>query len=67
MFGRKGRKGKGKAQAAAQATAQAKAFQVWYRDSIGRWVFASTHTNSTDAQAAVRAFTIAQAEIRPVF
>ena len=63
MFGRK-RKSKA---VTAQVTAHPTAWEVWYRDSIGRWTFASKHTNVTDARTARRCFTIAQTEIREIF
>lgn len=66
MFGRKN-KGKGKGKATASTTATPRAFEVWYKDSIGRWVHGSTHTVRSDANAAVRAFTIAVAEVREVY
>lgn len=62
-----GRKRKAQAKTTTQATAQPTAWEVWYKDSIGRWTFGSKHTNSTDARTAQRAFTIAQAEIREIF
>ena len=63
MFGRK-RKAKA---VTAETTAPPTAYEVWYRDSIGRWTFSGKHTNATDARKAVRAFTIAQAEIREIY
>ena len=63
MFGRK-RKAKA---VTAEPTALPTAYEVWYRDSIGRWTFSSKHTNATDARTAQRCFTIAQAEIREIF
>lgn len=64
MFGRKTKKAKA---VTAQATAQPTAWEVWYKDSVGRWTFASKHTNGTDARVAQRMFTMAQAEIREIF
>ena len=48
MFGRKTKKAKA---ITAQQTAQPKAYQVWYRNSVGMWVHGSTHTNITDARS----------------
>ena len=62
-----GRKRKAQASTTAQATAQPTAWEVWYKDSIGRWTFGSKHTNSTDARRAKDAFTLAQAEIREIY
>lgn len=62
-----GRKRKAQASTTAQATAQPTAWEVWYKDSIGRWMFASRHTNLTDARTARRCFTIAQAEVREIY
>lgn len=63
MFGRK-RKAKA---ITAEPTALPIAYEVWYRDSIGRWTFSGKHSNVTDARKAVRAFTIAQVEIREIY
>lgn len=63
MFGRKTRKDK----TATVVRPTAHTYEVWYKDSIGRWVFGSKHTNSTDARRAVETFTIAQAEIREIY
>lgn len=64
MFGLK-RKGKGKA--ITTETATPRAFEVWYRDSIGRWTYVCTHTVRSDANVSVRSFTLAEAEIREVY
>ena len=63
MFARK-RKAKA---ITAEPTALPIAYEVWYRDSIGRWTFSSRHTNATDARKGVKCFTIAQAEIREIY
>lgn len=62
-----GRRRKAQASTTAQVTAQPTAWEVWYRDSIGRWTFSSKHTNATDARTAQRCHTIAQTEIREIF
>jgi len=64
MF-RKNRKAQG--QPTAQPTTQPTAFQVWYKDSIGRWMHASTHSVRSDANVAARGFTIAQTEVREIY
>lgn len=64
MF-RKNRKAKAQVQ---EITAQQPtAFQVWYKDSIGRWIFHSTHGVRGDANVAARGFTLAATEVREIY
>jgi len=64
MFGRKSKKAKA---VTAESTALPIAYEVWYRDSIGRWTFSGRHTNATDARKGVKCFTIAEAEVREIY